>query len=79
VKQLDNHGDFLYNKTITRKPKMNILLTVIAIAAIVMGALIIGVLSCISDDIETLKDKIDLLMKEKKIQNRSSNKNTKEI
>lgn len=54
---------------------MNTLLTCATIAAIVMGALIIGMLSCISDDIETLKDKIDLLMKEKKIQNVSSNKN----
>ena len=54
---------------------MNILLTCTTIAVIVMGALIIGMLSCISDDIETLKDKINLLMKEKKIQNGSSIKN----
>lgn len=53
---------------------MNILLTCAIIVVIATGV-IIGMLSCISDDIETMKDKIDLLMKEKKIQNGSSNKN----
>ena len=54
---------------------MNILLICTTIAMIAIGALIIAMLSCISDDIETLNDKIDLLMKERKIQNGSSSKN----
>lgn len=54
---------------------MNILLTCTTIAVFVIGALIIAMLSCISDDVETLNDKIDLLMKERKIQDGSSNKN----
>lgn len=48
---------------------MNTLLICATISMNIIGAVIAGMLSCISDDIDTLKDKIDLLMKERKIRN----------